>query len=96
MLAVVKDGHVLLLEARFRSWTMLKKKLIATTLALAVVLSTSACSNMSSQTQRVLSGGAIGAAGGAGIAYIAGGPILGAALVGGGAGAAVGALMPHK
>jgi len=43
MLAVVKDGHVLLLEARFRSWTMLKKKLIATTLALAVVLSTSAC-----------------------------------------------------
>jgi len=40
--------------------------------------------------QRALSGGAIGAAGGAGIAAIAGGPVLGAALLGGAAGALTG------
>jgi hypothetical protein len=75
---------------------MLMKKFSAIPLVLVVALSLSACSNMSPRAQRALSGGAIGAAGGAGIAYIAGGPILGAALVGGGAGAAVGALMPGK
>jgi len=92
----VKDGEFLLWRGRFGSLNMLIKKITVPILALAIVLSTSACSNMSSQTQRVLSGGAIGAAGGAGIAYIAGGPILGAALIGGGAGAAVGALLPHR
>jgi len=40
--------------------------------------------------QRALSGGAIGAAGGAGIAAIVGGPVLGAALLGGAAGALTG------
>jgi hypothetical protein len=40
--------------------------------------------------ERALSGGAIGAAGGAGIAAIAGGPVLGAALLGGAAGALAG------
>ncbi|HSF33007.1 MAG TPA: YMGG-like glycine zipper-containing protein [Candidatus Tectomicrobia bacterium] len=49
------------------------------------------CSNMSSQQQRALSGGAIGAAGGAVVGTVVGGsPLLGAA-VGGAAGAAVGA-----
>lgn len=57
-----------------------------------VLLSTTACSNMKEWEQRALSGGAIGSAAGAGIAYIAGGPVLGAALLGGAAGAAVGGL----
>ncbi len=49
------------------------------------------CSNMTPQQQRALSGGAIGAAGGAVVGTVVGGsPLLGAA-VGGAAGAAVGA-----
>jgi osmotically inducible lipoprotein OsmB len=49
------------------------------------------CTNMTSQQQRALSGGAIGAAGGAVVGTVVGGsPLLGAA-VGGAAGAAVGA-----
>jgi osmotically inducible lipoprotein OsmB len=49
------------------------------------------CANMTSQQQRALSGGAIGAAGGAVVGTVVGGsPLLGAA-VGGAAGAAVGA-----
>jgi osmotically inducible lipoprotein OsmB len=48
------------------------------------------CSNMTPQQQRALSGGAIGAAGGAVVGTVVGGsPLLGAA-VGGAAGAAVG------
>lgn len=49
------------------------------------------CDHLSGQQQRALSGGAIGAAGGAVIGALTGGPLIGA-LVGGGAGAAVGAL----
>jgi len=47
---------------------------------------------MTHQQQRALSGGAIGAAGGAAITAIAGGPILAGAVLGGAAGTAVGAL----
>lgn len=68
------------------------KRISLISLVLVAAFGLSACSNMSTQTQRALSGGAIGAAGGAGLAYMTGGPILGAALVGGGAGAAIGAL----
>ena len=50
------------------------------------------CSNLTKQQQRALSGGAIGAAGGAAIAAVAGGPVLAGALVGAGAGAVVGAV----
>lgn len=70
------------------------KRISLISLVLVAAFGLSACSNMSPQAQRALSGGAIGAAGGAGLAYITGGPIVGAALVGGGAGAAVGALLP--
>ncbi|HVO03708.1 MAG TPA: hypothetical protein VMT54_16005 [Candidatus Cybelea sp.] len=45
---------------------------------------------MNGQEQRTLSGGAIGAAGGAGIGLLTGAPVAGA-LIGGAAGAAVGA-----
>jgi len=50
------------------------------------------CSDMTRQQQRALSGGAIGTAGGAAIAAIAGGPVWAGALAGAGAGAAIGAL----
>ena len=50
------------------------------------------CSNLSKTEQRVLTGGAIGAAGGAVIAAIAGGSIVVGTLIGAGAGAALGAV----
>lgn len=53
------------------------------------------CSGMSGQEQRTLSGGAIGAAGGAGVGLLLGAPVAGA-LVGGAAGAATGALCCNK
>jgi osmotically inducible lipoprotein OsmB len=57
-----------------------------------MLAATSACSDMSNQQQRALSGGAIGAGGGAVLGAVAGfNPLVGA-LVGGGAGATVGAL----
>jgi osmotically inducible lipoprotein OsmB len=63
-------------------------------LLLVVVLSAAVgCANMTPRQQRALSGGAIGAAGGAALGTITGGsPALGAAL-GGAAGVATGALI---
>lgn len=61
-------------------------------LALLVAASTAGCSNLTNTQQRALSGGAIGAAGGAAIGAIAGGNPLTGALIGGGGGAAIGAL----
>jgi osmotically inducible lipoprotein OsmB len=63
----------------------------ALTLLLVFMLwAVAGCSNMTPQQQRALSGGAIGAAGGAVVGTVVGGsPLLGAA-VGGAAGAAVG------
>ena len=56
------------------------------------LLATVGCSNMTPTQQRALSGGAIGAGGGAALGAITGGsPAVGAA-VGGGVGAAAGAL----
>ena len=66
-------------------------------LALLVVvaaLATAGCANMTPRQQRALSGGAIGAGGGAALGAVTGGsPALGAAI-GGAAGAAAGALIP--
>lgn len=56
------------------------------------VLSLSACSGMNDREQRALSGGAIGAGGGAVVGALVGNPWAGAAI-GGAAGAAAGALM---
>jgi len=67
------------------------KAILTGFLALAM-LSMSACSNMNQQTQRALSGGAIGAAGGVAITALAGGGLLTGALVGGAAGAVIGAV----
>lgn len=59
---------------------------------LVVSLAVAGCDHMSQQQQRALSGGAIGAAGGAAIGVLAGGSLLTGALIGGAGGAAVGAL----
>lgn len=50
------------------------------------------CSNLSTQQQRALSGGAIGTAAGLGIAALSGGSLLMGGLVGAAGGAAIGAL----
>jgi osmotically inducible lipoprotein OsmB len=64
---------------------------IATTLFLAGLgLSLAGCGH--TQGQRAVSGGLLGAGAGAGIAAIAGGPVLGGALLGGAVGAGTGAL----
>jgi osmotically inducible lipoprotein OsmB len=54
-------------------------------LIMVLALALGGCSGMSSTTQRTLSGGAIGASGGALIGWAAGSPAAGAAI-GGGAG----------
>jgi hypothetical protein len=61
-------------------------------LVAVVPLALGGCSNMTKQQQRALSGGAIGAAGGAAIAVMTGGGALTGALIGGAGGAALGGL----
>ena len=58
----------------------------------AMLVTTAACSDMNDQQQRAVSGGAIGAGGGALFGWLVGGNPLVGALVGGAGGAAVGAL----
>jgi len=65
------------------------RRVLALTLIL-VVLTAAGCAGLTPQQQRMLSGGAIGAAGGAALGAIGGSAVLGAA-VGGGAGVAAGA-----
>lgn len=66
------------------------KKIACTGILLAGVLALSACGY--SQGDRALSGGALGAAGGAAIGGLTGGSVLGGAVLGGAGGAAAGAL----
>lgn len=63
---------------------------IAIPLVLVGVLLLGACENMDRQTQRVLSGGAIGAASGTAVTVITGGCVACGAAVGGVVGAGVG------
>jgi hypothetical protein len=70
------------------------KRLIASGMLVAVLALTTGCEGMSNTQQRALSGGAIGAAGGAGVGLLTGAPVAGA-LIGGAAGAGVGALTSH-
>lgn len=58
-----------------------------------LVASLGACTNMSQTQQRTLSGGAIGAAGGAAIGALSGGSAGMGALIGGAAGAGTGYLL---
>lgn len=57
-----------------------------------LALSLAACSGMNNTQQRTLSGGAIGAAGGAAITAITGGPVLLGTAIGAAAGAVTGAV----
>ena len=59
----------------------------------AALFGLTACSGMSTIQQRMLSGGAIGAAGGLALTALTGGSLLAGGLVGGAGGAAVGALV---
>jgi len=72
--------------------TILKPSVVS---ALVLALSLSACADMNYRQQRALSGGAIGAAGGAAIAAMTGGGVVTGALIGAGGGAAIGALLPE-
>ena len=62
--------------------------------AVVLAIALSACANMTNRQQRAVSGGAIGALGGAAIGALTGGSAVTGALIGGGGGAAIGALMP--
>lgn len=61
-------------------------------LVAAVAVPMAACSGMNHQQQRTLSGGAIGAAGGAAVGALTGGSAVTGALLGGAGGAALGAI----
>lgn len=69
----------------------ISKRLTMGALTLAL-LTASGCSGLTTQQQRTLTGAGIGAAGGTVLTAIAGGSLLTGALVGGGAGALIGAL----
>ena len=65
-------------------------------LAIALIAPLAACEGMNRTQQRALSGGAIGAAGGAALGAITGGSAVTGALIGGAGGAAVGALTSER
>jgi osmotically inducible lipoprotein OsmB len=71
------------------------KRIIATSIVI-VFLSTMGCAGMSDKQQRTMTGGLIGAAGGAGIAAIAGGNVGIGAAVGAAAGGLTGYIIGEK
>ena len=68
----------------------------APVLVLCAGLVLAGCSGLNQREQRAVTGGAIGAAGGAGVALITGGSVPLGLLIGGAGGAAVGALLPSN
>lgn len=64
--------------------------------ALAVLASLGLAGCGSTVPERALSGGALGAAAGAGVAAVAGGPVAKGALIGGAAGAVTGAVTRQR
>jgi hypothetical protein len=67
-------------------------RMIRPSAVLLLVLALGACSGMNRTQQRALSGGAIGAGGGALVGAVTGGSPVTGALIGGAGGAAIGAL----
>lgn len=76
--------------------TALPRPILRATLAVLLATPLIACEGMSRQQQRALSGGAIGAAGGAAVGAITGGSMVTGAVVGGAGGAAIGALTGRR
>jgi osmotically inducible lipoprotein OsmB len=72
------------------------KRIIATGLVMVFLSTMIGCAGMSDQQQRTMSGGVIGAAGGAGIAAIAGGNVGVGAAVGVVAGGLTGYIIGEK
>ncbi|MBU8539720.1 hypothetical protein [Falsiroseomonas tokyonensis] len=72
--------------------TFATRGLLRLALASALIIPLAACEGLSRREQRALSGGAIGAAGGAAVGALTGGSAVTGALIGGAGGAAVGAL----
>lgn len=66
---------------------------LAATVAMLVL---AGCSNMTPRQQSTLSGGAIGAAAGAGVSVLSGGDPVTGAVVGGAAGAVIGNIKGQK
>jgi len=66
------------------------------TISLLLVVSLAGCAGMTDDEQRMVSGGAMGAAGGAVLGAVTGGSALIGAAVGGAAGIAGGALVNHQ
>ncbi|MDE2333234.1 MAG: hypothetical protein KGK10_01695 [Rhodospirillales bacterium] len=66
-----------------------------TLLVILAAGSLAACTGLNSTQQRVLSGSAIGAAGGAVLTAVVGGPVLLGTAIGAGAGAVAGAVTSH-
>lgn len=73
---------------------MKKSRIVVLALA-ACLLAAPACTNMSKTQQATLSGGALGAGAGAGIAALTGGSGTMGALIGGAAGAVLGGIYGH-
>lgn len=73
---------------------MIRKFAAIGTVGLALTLG--ACENMSNTQQRTLSGGALGAAGGAALTAITGGSVAAGALIGGAVGAGAGYVTSDK
>lgn len=70
----------------------MQNKLARIALAAALIAPLAACEGMNRTQQRALSGGALGAAGGAAVGALTGGSAVTGALIGGAGGAALGAL----
>ncbi|MGX9964078.1 hypothetical protein ACVFYP_12160 [Roseomonas sp. F4] len=66
--------------------------LVRLALVSALLIPLAACEGLSRREQRALSGGALGAAGGAAVGALTGGSAVTGALIGGAGGAALGAL----
>lgn len=74
----------------------MKRALLIGTLAFALAAGGMGCTNMNKTQQGTLSGAALGAAAGAGIAAIAGGYAGWGALAGAGVGALAGGIIGHQ
>jgi hypothetical protein len=89
----VSEGFVEILKRDINQGNDAMKNLMRVTVLVLAAGSLGACSGLTRTQQRVLSGGAIGAAGGAVVSAVVGGPVLVGAAVGAGAGAVAGAVL---